>query len=124
MTVALGLLGYLFATVYAGWGWGLGFLLGALWGAGNLYLIKTLIERVVRLGERDGMSIAVLMAVKFPLLYFIGYLILSRDWYPFLAPVLGFSLSLGVIVLKAGGRMLLRLDDTRAHRQAATGLKN
>lgn len=122
--MALGLLGYLFATVYAGWGWGLGFLLGALWGAGNLYLIKTLIERVVKLGERDWMSIAVLMAVKFPLLYFIGYLILSRDWYEVWAPVLGFSLSLAVIVLKAGGRMLLKLDDSSPREHAATGLKN
>lgn len=124
MTVALGLLGYVFGSVYVGWGWGLGFLLGALWGAGNLYLLKSLIERVVKIGDRDLMSIAVLMAVKFPLLYFIGYLILSRDWYGVSAPVLGFSLSLGVIVLKAAGRMLLKLDDSRPRKHAATGLKN
>lgn len=123
MTVALGLLGYLFATVYAGWGWGLGFLLGALWGAGNLYLLKLLIERVLKVGDRDWMPVAVLLAVKFPLLYFIGYLILSRDWYVLWAPVMGFSLSLAVIVLKAGGRMLLHLDEPRP-RQPAAGLKS
>jgi hypothetical protein len=55
--------------------------------------------------------------VKFPLLYGLGYLILSRPWYPFWAPLIGFSLPLLVIILKAVGRVLLRIEGDDAGRK-------
>jgi len=119
LTALLAVLGFLFASVYVGAGWGLGFLLGAAWGIGNLYLIKILIQLSVRLDSRDWTAVGILVLVKFPLLYGLGYLILSRSWYPFLAPVAGFSLPLGVIVLKAMGRVLLRIEGPDAGRKPA-----
>lgn len=113
MTAGLAVLGFLFATVYGGWSWGLGFVLGAFWGVANLYLIKTLIGRVITLDNRDWLSVGVFLLVKFPLLYVLGYLIISRDWYTVWAPVAGFSLSIVVIVLKAGGRAIMKMDEPK-----------
>lgn len=119
LTALLAVLGFMFTSVYLGAGWGLGFLLGAAWGIGNLYLIKTLIELAVRLDGRDWTSVGVLVLVKFPLLYGLGYLVLSRPWYPFWAPVIGFSLPLAVIVLKAMGRVLMHIEGPDAGRKPA-----
>lgn len=125
MTAVLAVLGYLFATVYAGPGWGFGFLLGALWGVANLYLIKSLIERIVTLDERDWMTVGVFLLVKFPLLYALGFFILSRDWYAVWAPVAGFSLSIVVIVLKAAGRAIMKMDEPKRRRVAThSGVKH
>jgi len=118
-TALLGLLGSLFASVYVGWGWALGFLLGAAWGIGNLYLLRALVGKVVSLGGRDTWAIVVLVLIKFPLLYGVGFLVLSRPWYPVWAPVSGFSLSLLVIVLKAMGRALLHIEGPDAGRKPA-----
>jgi len=117
LTALLSGLGFIFASVYLGAGWGLGFILGAAWGIGNLYLIKRLIELSVRLEGRDLAAVVILVLVKFPLLYGLGYLILSRSWYPFWAPVIGFSLPLAVIVLKAIGRVLLGIEGSDAGRK-------
>jgi hypothetical protein len=117
VTALLALLGCLFAAVYVGWGWALGFLLGAAWGIGNLYLLRALIGKVVRQGGRDTWAIVGLVLIKFPLLYALGFVVLSRPWYPFWAPVLGFSLSLIVIVLKAAGRAMLRIEGPDAGRK-------
>jgi hypothetical protein len=119
LTAVLSAVGFLFTTVYVGAGWGLGFMLGAGWGIGNLYLLKRLIELSVRLEGRDLTAVGILVLVKFPLLYGLGYLILSRSWYPFWAPVIGFSLPLVVIILKAMGRVLLRIEGADAGRKPA-----
>ena len=55
-------------------------------------------------------GVILIAVVKFPLLYVLGYLIISRPWYDPLAPLLGFLIPFAVIVLKAAGRMLLGLQ--------------
>ncbi len=61
-------------------------------------------------------SLLVLGLLKFPLLYLAGYFILAAGTYPVSAPLLGFALPLAVIVLKAGGRLLLGIDGPDAGR--------
>jgi hypothetical protein len=110
MSVALAAFAFLFTSVYVDVSWGLGVLLGALWGTANLYLIKFIIEQLVSPNRTLSTGVILIAIVKFPLLYVLGYLIISRPWYDPLAPLLGFLIPFAVIVLKAAGRMLLGLQ--------------
>ncbi len=123
-TVALALLGFILAAYYVNTAWGVGFVLGALWSIANLYLLKVLIEKVITLDKRPAGPVVLLVLVKFPLLYGVGFLILSWGWYDVLAPLLGFSLPFAVIVLKAAGRMWLGIDGPGTGRKpVGAGLK-
>ena len=122
--MALALLGFLLGTYYVNTAWAVGFALGALWSIANLYLIKVLIEKVITLDKRPAGPVALLVLVKFPLLYGLGFLILSWGWYDVLAPLIGFSLPFAVVVLKAAGRFWLGIDGPDAGRKViGAGLK-
>jgi hypothetical protein len=124
MTVALAVLAALFLIVYVGMGWAVGFLLGALWSCGNIYLIKRLVERVVTPQRRPLGATIWLALIKLPLWYAVGYLIISRHEYSLFAPLAGFPLPLLVIVLKALGRMWLGIEGPGSGRKpASAGLK-
>jgi hypothetical protein len=122
--VALALLGFVLGAYYLNFAAGVGFLLGALWSIANLYLIKVLIEKVITLAKRPAGPVALLVLVKFPLLYGLGFLVLSWGWYDVLAPLCGFSLPFVVVVLKAAGRLWLGIDGPDAGRKPlGAGLK-
>ena len=123
-TVALALLGFILGAYYVSSAWGVGFALGALWSIANLYLIKVLIEKVITLEKRPTGPVVLMVLVKFPLLYGLGFLVLSWGWYDVLAPLFGFSLPFAVIVLKAAGRFWLGIDGPGAGRKpVGAGLK-
>jgi len=109
-------LAYLLLSYYRGGPWALGFALGSLWSAANFFLLRQLIVRIVTLEERAWSTVAFLTLVKFPLLYLAGYLVLSQSAYPVEAPLFGFGLPFMVLVLKAGGRMILGLEGPDAGR--------
>ena len=112
------MLGYMLATVYVNDTWALGFLLGSVWSMANLYLIKGLVERVVTPHTGTLRSIVLHAVLKFPLLYAGGYFILSIGGFGVWAPMAGFALPFVVIVLKACGRMLLRIEGSGSGRHA------
>lgn len=115
-------LAYLLLYYYEGGGWALGFLLGSLWSIGNLYLLRQLVSRWITVEERPWLPLAVLALFKFPLLYLAGFWVLRQTLYPVPAPLLGFGLPFAVLVLKAGGRLLLGLEGPDAGRLNRTAL--
>ncbi|MCK4655916.1 MAG: hypothetical protein KAT85_02760, partial [candidate division Zixibacteria bacterium] len=71
-----------------------------------LWLIMGLVRRFVTLGERRPVPILAFSMIKFPLFYFIGYLIMKVDIVPLSSLVTGFTLLFGIIVLKVLGRLM------------------
>jgi hypothetical protein len=81
-------------------GWFLGLLIGALWGSANLYFIKKLIVSWLSPEqEKNWANNAYVTLIKFPLLYFLGYAILSSGRFTEVSLLAGFSLVPIVIVL-------------------------
>lgn len=118
MAIALSIFGYMLAVVYVNDSWALGFLLGSAWSVANLYLIKGLVELAISPHTGSLGRIALHAVFKFPMLYAAGYLILSIGGFGVWAPMAGFALPFVIIVLKAGGRMLLGLEGSGTGRHA------
>jgi hypothetical protein len=104
----LGALVVLVGGVYLGTRWGLGFAGGALVGAANLVFLTVLVRETVRLGKRRYGRILAILALKIPIVYggLAGLLIWRVP--ATVAVVLGFSLPLIVITLKAAGRAIFQ----------------
>lgn len=95
------------AWAHLGAGWAAGLAGGALLGCLNLVFLTALFVEILRPAGRRRGTIAALLAIKVPLVYGgLAALLLWRA-IPVLAVVLGFSLVLLVIVLRAAGRALL-----------------
>ena len=94
--------------VYLGTRWALGFAGGALVGAANLVFLTVLVRETVRLGKRRYGRILAILALKIPIVYggLAGLLIWRVP--ATVAVVLGFSLPLIVITLKAAGRAIFQ----------------
>lgn len=58
---------------------GLGFFLGDLWGCINLLLINQLLRGFLLKTSSNHWKNYILLGLKFPMLYFIGYLLLKID---------------------------------------------
>jgi hypothetical protein len=107
-------LGFLFITVYYNFRFGAGILVGALWGCLNLYFLTNLITEIFSPGKevRKGKVILIVL-VKFPLLYLIGYVLLIIKFFPAISLVSGFTLIFLVMFLKALGRWVLSLETSK-----------
>lgn len=88
---------------------GVGWLLGCTWSLVNLYAI-TLVMRVTLSGERSRIRLLLVLAVKLPVLYGMGFFLLAIDRFPVIALLAGFTWPLLVIALKLLGRAVLRMD--------------
>jgi hypothetical protein len=64
--------------------------------------------------------VAVLAVVKFPLLYAAGYFLLTTDVFRPVPLVIGFSIVLIVMVLKAASRVLLKLDENPSNQEGGS----
>jgi hypothetical protein len=105
-SIWLGALAALLLWAGVGPRWALGFAGGATLGVANLLLMSALIREIVTLGERSRRRIVGLLSIKVPLVYGgLAALLLTRI-APATAVVVGFSLVLAVIVLKAIGRLI------------------
>ena len=113
-TAALGALVFLFVAVYYDVRFGLGILVGCLWGIANFAALTALITATIRPGPVARRRALVVATIKFPALYFVGWLILRTGWFTPVALVLGFSLLFLVTLLKALGRWYLQLDERRS----------
>jgi hypothetical protein len=76
----------------------------------NLYFLNLLIRSSLRPEGADKATVLVLLFIKVPLLYLAGYFLITNDYFNPLLLLVGFTVTLLVIVLKAAGRALLKLD--------------
>lgn len=100
-------------TTYFGLMAGAAWVAGIAWSLVNLGMMAALVRRVLA-DERDKWAIVKALAVKFPVLYAAGLLLLSVLHLPAAWLVAGFTWPLFVAVMKAAGRAYLGLDETRA----------
>jgi len=110
-SAAISLLVLVFGTFYYGFQATLSVFTGIIWGIVNLYFLSHLIRCTITPGEPDKKAALVLLFIKFPLLYASGYLMVTTGYFDPVLLLIGFTVVLLVIVLKAVGRTILRLDD-------------
>lgn len=120
MSAALTLLGSLFVLLYFGAWQSLAFLSGATWTLINMHFLTALVKAVLIPGEIDKLQVAGVAMIKFPLLYISGYFLVTFEYFPALFLMIGMSVFLFVVVLKALGRALTKMDsaDTTAKRES------
>lgn len=120
MSAALTLLGALFILPYYGAWQSLAFLSGAVWTLINMHFLAALVKAILTTGEIDKMQVAGIALIKFPLLYLSGYFLVTFERFNALFILIGMSVFLFVVILKALGRALTKLDsaDTGAKRES------
>jgi len=116
-TGVISLLVLIFGSFYYGFQPALSVFTGIIWGMVNLYFLSLLIRATLKTGEVDKMTAFVLLFVKFPLLYVSGYLMIVSDYFQPLLLLSGFTIVLLVIVLKAFGRTILKLDNAKINQK-------
>lgn len=82
---------FLAATAYWGTSEGIGIAAGAAWGCVNLLFIKYLLLNFITIESRNVVKIILLLGVKFPVLYLLGYALLLSG-LPLWALLFGSSL--------------------------------
>jgi hypothetical protein len=119
-SIILGLAASLFVAVYLGLAYGGAWLIGIAWSLANLYFIAGLMKHILTREKRSYARIALLMAVKFPVLYAAGYFLMKSGVLPLAGLLAGFMWPFFVTTMKALGRAVMRLDepDSIAPRQA------
>jgi hypothetical protein len=98
---------FIFGTVYFDWAYSLGISIGLIFNCINLYFITGIVRRVITPDDKRVLPVIALSVIKFPALYFIGYLILISDLAPVVSYMIGFSILFGVIVLKVLGMLVV-----------------
>ena len=110
-TGILSLLILLFGSFYYGFYPSLSVFSGIIWGMINLYFLDRLIRSAMRPEGVDKTAALVFLFIKFPLLYAAGYFMVTSEFFNPLLLLIGFTVVLLVIVLKAVGRVILKMDD-------------
>ena len=94
-----------------GYSFGLSVLIGAVWGVLNLLAIKFVILSLVRPGKRNLKFGLLVLFLKIPVLYGIGYFLLTWDYLSVGGLLWGFSGILIVAVFKGLSRSILKMDN-------------
>lgn len=109
----------LFVVVLYYWGFydALAFLTAGIWSMVNLMFLAALVRTVLRPDNVNKMAALGLALIKFPLLYAAGYFLITIDVFRAVPLVVGFSMVLAVIVLKAVTRAILHMDENNSVNQ-------
>ena len=99
-----------FLILYFGYSFGISVLFGAVWGVLNLLAIKYVIISLVKPGKRRLKFGLLILFFKIPVLYGIGYFLLTWDFLSAGGLLWGFSGILIVSVLKGLSRSILKTD--------------
>jgi hypothetical protein len=86
-------------------------LLGAFWGCLNLLAIRIIVVSLLTPHKKNLTLGLIILFAKLPVLYGIGYLLITWDYLPIGGLLWGFSGILIVMVLKVLGRLYLGLDN-------------
>ncbi|HVP36614.1 MAG TPA: hypothetical protein VMT04_06410 [Terriglobales bacterium] len=106
-SLIVSVLAFLFVAVYRNFPFGLGIFLGTAWGCLNLFFIKQTIVEAFSLKKPNKGKLALILLVKFPLLYFAGYVLLRLKYFPAESLLIGFTLIFLITFLKALGLAVL-----------------
>ncbi len=111
-SIVLGLILAIPIATSFGWRASVAWIAGSAWSVVNLMAIASLVRRVLTLEPRDRAEIVKSLAVKFPVLYAIGFGLLASG-LPIAWVLAGFAWPFAVAVLKAAGRSYLHMDEIR-----------
>jgi hypothetical protein len=120
-TAILALVVALCLTMYYSGKVALGFLVGVTWSLVNLYFIQSMVTEVITPRETRKDVAIVVGLIKFPVLYFCGYLAIASGYFSIYALLAGFSLIFPVAVLKVLGRLLLGMDTIHYKKENTEG---
>jgi len=81
-----------------------------VWSMVNLIFLSALVRTVLRPGKIDKLAVIGLACIKFPLLYAAGYFLFTIPMFRPVPLIIGLSMVLAVMVLKAVARALLHID--------------
>jgi len=109
-SLILALVLFPFLAVYISIGFAVAYVFGCVWACVNLFAIKLLVTSTVSPNPRSKFVIAFILFFKFPVIYFLGYLLIIWKFTPVSGLLWGFSSTLIVAVLKAVSRSMLHLD--------------
>jgi len=121
-TLVVGVIAFAFVALYYDLRFGLGLLIGCLWGVGNFWAITRVLTVVMTRGQIDQRRALIFAAIKFPVLYIVGFVLLRSGWFEPISLVAGFSLLFLVVLLKALGRVVLQLDGRPQAKEAHPGI--
>ena len=99
-----------FLALYISMNFGLSVLFGAIWGTLNLLAIKFVITSLVTKQTRKPLIGAAVLIFKIPVLYGLGYLLVTWDYLSVGGLLWGFSGILITAFLNALSRTVLGLD--------------
>jgi hypothetical protein len=120
-TAVVGAVTFVLVSVYYDSSWGLGILAGCGWGIANFWAMTRVLSAVLTSDGVQRKRALIFAAIKFPVLYFIGFLALRSEWFPPISLLAGFSLLFLVILLKAAGRAFMHLDDRLPQKHGKSG---
>jgi len=122
-TGVLLLIMFVVGIYYFGFYDSLAMLSAGIWSMVNLIFLSALVRTVLRPGSVDKLAAAGLALIKFPLLYAAGYFLLTVDVFRPVPLLIGFSMVLVVMVLKAVARAIFKLDENVInHESSSRGL--
>jgi len=94
--------------------WALGYFSLAIWSTANLWALDYTL-RLVAAEHRNGAKIALAIALKLIVIYGAGFFLIFKGGFPPVSILVGFSVPLAVVLLKAlGGLLAARLNATPA----------
>jgi len=102
-----------FFALYIKMNFALSVLFGAIWGALNLLGIKIIIISLLPGPSRKPVLGFLVLFLKLPVLYLIGYFLVTWRYLSVYGLLWGFSGIFIVALLKVLGRMYLGLDDVK-----------
>jgi hypothetical protein len=88
-------------------------LVAIAWTLVNTFFIGELVKTLLAREGRNPWRAALLLAVKFPVLYALGFIVLRSGWFPLSGILAGFIWPHFVMTMKACGRAVLKLEDDR-----------
>jgi hypothetical protein len=112
-TLILAAILFPFFAFYNKMNFALAVLFGAVWGSLNLWGIKIIIVSLVPGPDRKPVLGFLVLFLKLPVLYIIGYFLITWHYLSIYGLLWGFSGVFIVALLKVLGRLYLGLDDIK-----------
>lgn len=106
----------LFTASYYNISFALGLVVGSFWNITNFWFIKGLVTGYVSNKQLQASKLVILVVVKFPLLYAIGYWIVRSGKFTSESLLCGFSLLFAVLILKAFGILIISKNNQSSER--------